>query len=128
LIFFGSQIFYVDLADADLKMIFQISRHCFLTQNHKLLMETLQENLEFIVLLFHAVRFYSFRLPFGKTKSFEKFIYGFILLMYKICIYCLLKARLDVFKVSLWINLVFGFFRVDLAFFAYDYLATLNCC
>jgi len=46
-------------------------------------------------------------------------------------IYCLLKARLGVSKVSC-IYLVFGFFvaiwlfsRVDLAYFAYDYLATL---
>jgi len=47
-------------------------------------------------------------------------------------IYCLLKERLGILKVLLRIYLVFGFFgaiwhfwRVDLAFFAYDYLATL---
>jgi len=52
--------------------------------------------------------------------------------MHKICVYCLLKARPGVLKVSLRIYLVFGFFRcylaflrVDLAVFAYDYLATL---
>jgi len=52
--------------------------------------------------------------------------------MYKICTYCLSKAHLGVLKVSLCIYRVFGFFRgylaflrVDLAFFAYDYLATL---
>jgi len=51
--------------------------------------------------------------------------------MYQICIYCLLKGYLGVLKVSC-IYLVFGFFgaiclllRVDLAFFAYDYVATL---
>jgi len=52
--------------------------------------------------------------------------------MYKICEYCLLKARSGVLKASLCIYLLFGFFgaiwlflRVDLAFFAYEYLATL---
>jgi len=57
---------------------------------------------------------------------------SFLLLIYKIYTYCLLKGRLGVSKVSLCIYLVFGFFgviwlfyRVDLAFFAYDYLATL---
>jgi len=61
--------------------------------------------------------------------------------MYKICKYCLSKARLGVIKVSLCIYHLFGFFggylaffgaiwlflRVDLTFFAYDYLATLVC-
>jgi len=48
------------------------------------------------------------------------------------CVYCLLKMRLGVLKVSLCIYLVFGFLRsylaflwVDLAFFAYGYLAIL---
>ena len=52
--------------------------------------------------------------------------------MYKILTYCFSKARLGVLRVSLCIYLVFAFFRchltflrVDLAFFAYDYLATL---
>jgi len=52
--------------------------------------------------------------------------------MHKICVYCLLKARPGVLKVSLCIYLVFGFFRCylafffDLAVFAYDYLVTLS--
>jgi len=57
---------------------------------------------------------------------------SFILFMYKICKLCLSKARLGVLKVLSFIYRVFGFFRcylaflkVDLAFFAYDYLATL---
>jgi len=53
--------------------------------------------------------------------------------MYKICAYCPFKSAFGCFKkVSLRIYRVFGFFRcylaflkVDLAFFAYDYLATL---
>jgi len=46
--------------------------------------------------------------------------------MHKISIYSLLKERLGILKVLLCIYLVFGFFkRVDLASFAYDYLATL---
>jgi len=56
----------------------------------------------------------------------------FILVMYKICKYYLSKARLGALKVVLCIYRVFGFFRcclhflrVDLAFFAYDYLVTL---
>jgi len=46
--------------------------------------------------------------------------------------YCLSKARLGVLNVLLCISRVFSFFRwylaflrVDLAFFAYSYLATL---
>jgi len=40
-------------------------------------------------------------LLFSKPKSFEKFICGvsFTILMYKIRIYCLLKARLGVLKI-----------------------------
>jgi len=52
--------------------------------------------------------------------------------MFKIYVYCLPKVHLGVLKVSLCIYLVFGFrgfyltfLRNDLAFFAYDYLATL---
>jgi len=51
--------------------------------------------------------------------------------MYKICIHCLSKGIVDVLKVSRCMHLVFGSFwcylavvRVDLAFFANDYLAT----
>ena len=52
--------------------------------------------------------------------------------MYKICICCLLKARLGVFKMSLCISricffgAIWGFLKVDPALFAYDYLATLH--
>jgi len=53
--------------------------------------------------------------------------------MHKICTYCLLKERLGVLKrvVVLFIlylaffGAIWLFSRVDLAFFAYDYLATL---
>jgi len=64
-----------------------------------------------------------------------KFIDGlsFILFMHKMCTYCLSKAHLGVLKVSLCVYRVFGFFRcyltfsrLDLAFFAYDYMATLT--
>ena len=56
----------------------------------------------------------SFRLLFGKTKSFEKLINGvrYIPIVYKICIYRLSKERLGILKVSLWIYFVFGFFVV----------------
>jgi len=61
----------------------------------------------------------SIRLLFSKTKSFKKFINGVILIlvMYKICKYCLSKARLGVSKVLLCTYRVFGFFRCCLAFF-----------
>jgi len=75
------------------------------------------------------------RVTLQQNQKFRKFINGvnLIIFMYKICKYCLSKARLGVVKVSLCIYRVFGFFRcylfilrVDLAFFAYDYLATLH--
>jgi len=56
----------------------------------------------------------------------------FLCIKYVRPIYCLLKARLGVSKVSLCIYLVFAFIgaiwlfsRVVLAFFAYNYLLTL---
>jgi len=75
----------------------------------------------------------QFQVTLQQNQKFREFINGvsFILFLYKICTYCLSKARLGVLKASLCS--VFGFFRcyywlfisVDLAFFAYDYLATL---
>ena len=91
----------------------------------------------FILFCFAVSWFYifSFRLLFSKTKRLVKFINGvsLILFMHEICMYCLLKVRLGILKVSLCVYHVLGFFgfvwfdflRVDLAFFAYDYLATL---
>ena len=74
------------------------------------------------------------QLLFSKSKGFEKLINGvsFILFMYKRCIYCLVKERLGVSKVSLCNYLVFGFsgaichfLRVGPACFPYDCLSTL---
>jgi len=49
--------------------------------------------------------------------------------MYKIFTFWLVKAPLGVLKVLLCIYSVFGFFfRVNLAYFAYDYLVTLELC
>ena len=95
-----------------------ISRHYFWTSNDKFSLETLHENLEFFVLLFHACRFAVSGYSSSKTKSFEKFINGvsFIPFMYKICKYCLSKAQLGVLMVSLCIYRVLGVFRCYLAF------------
>ena len=60
----------------------------------------------------------SFRLLFRKTKSFEKFINGvnFILFMYKICIYCVLKTCFGVLKGRCVSTLYLYFIRCCLAF------------
>jgi len=79
--------------------------------------------------------FCTFSLHLSKNKSLEKLINGvsFIFSMYKIYIYCLLKERLGILKVSLCVYLGFGFCgaiwlfqRVDLAFFSDDCLTTLD--
>ena len=73
----------------------------------------------------------SFQVTFQQHQKFEMFTYVvcFILFMYKICAYCLLKARLMCFKGVLVHLAFFGaiwlFQSIDLAFFAYDYLATV---
>jgi len=59
---------------------------------------------------------------------------SFILFMYEISIYYLLKARLSVLKIVAYLSwicfffMLFGFFRVDRDFFAYDYLANVIDC
>ena len=65
-----------------------------------------------------TVQICSIRLLFSKSKSFKKFNNGviFILVMYKICKYCLSKASLGALKVLCFYH-VFGFFRYCLAFF-----------
>jgi len=56
---------------------------------------------------------FQFRLLFSKAKvsrSFTRVSFSFTLFMYKICVYCLLKARLGISEVLLCIHVVFGFF------------------
>ena len=69
------------------------------------------------------------------NRQIHKFTNGvsFVLFMYKICEYCLFKARSGVLKASLCIYILFVFFRCHLAFFkgwsgflAYENLATLH--
>jgi len=60
---------------------------------------------------------YSSARPKVSRSLLKEWPVSFILFMYKICIYCLLKARLGVLKVSLCIYLVFGFFGCYLALF-----------
>ena len=87
----------------------------------------------FLFCLFHAFRFEVSCCSSAKPKVSRSLLMEWASSFNKkICVYCLSKARLGVLKVPLCIYLAFGFFRcylaflrVDLAFFAYDYLATL---
>ena len=112
----------------------QISRHCFRTQNDKFFLEALPENLEFFVLLFHVYRFavsgYSSAKPKVSRSSLMKWALFFLCVKY---VHVAFQKRIWVFwrcrcvfiAYLAFFGAIWPFLRVDLAFFACDYLATL---
>jgi len=105
----------------------QISRHCFWTQNDTFSLETLYENLKFFVLVLHAYKFavssYSSAKPKVSRGSLMEWALPFLCIKY---VHNAFQKRIWVFYRCRCVFILYlAFSRVDLAFFAYDYLATL---
>ena len=122
------------MALADFKMILADFLTLFLDTEWKFFIGNSAQEFIIILLLFYAIRFTVSGYSSARPKVSRSLLmeWDLLFLCIKYVHIAFLKTRLGVLKVSFCIilylafSVLFGFFKVDLVFFGYDYLATLR--